>query len=911
MNDLGALYTRIEADTSGLAKAETHISSFAKNAAGYFAGIASVAAIGQAIKTVTMATARYDTLGVVMNNVGKNAGYSAKEMAEYEKQVQKTGISMTSTRETLTKLAQAQIDLSKSTDLARIAQDAAVIGNIDSSEAFERMINGIRAGEVEILRNIGLNVNFEDSYQELAATLGKTSGELTNYEKTQARVSAVVKEGAKIQGTYEAAMGAAGKKWTSLNRHVSNAQVLLGRLFQPSFGTLVDKITEKLKSFNDSLDDKTIKQWGEGIDSALKKTLAFFEGIQSLSNILETPGIGQLAIIGGVLARFGPQAAIASAGVLTLNNALEQTQTGSLQQGVSAYNGFAKSIQNLLDVAAGTRDFSSGAILTEVDKIERRLQELRNYKAPWQLFPDKAETARQAEAINAEIKRLESTLMDAKIKDAIKEGIEDPWRSAEREAMRAGAATANAVKASAEDQAESLKTLQKKYEEHANRINEINDQIKQNQMSGQELLRDLGRTNMDDFSAWNDMKAEAEEYEQAAIKALQAAQVEKDSKVQATLFEDAITYAEKAQDKFVDLNREVKNGDQTMVSSSQATAEAIAGVERLIALRDEALRANKQVEVSAANSIVEQSGGKIGAMFAEVEAKSTDLVMNKFPAVEEGWGRIWINGQLVAEETFAATSKSLDQIGVKLKEVGSIEATQGVNEEIIKIGETYTTAFTQAQKSSGQASVKMVGDVKEVSKEGEGFKGVWKDVFSEAEKASDAARRKMIEDINAVKKAASNIEYSVGGSVGRRFGGPIQKLKNGGEAIKASVGRFFSGYGGGDRIPILGEAGEFMLRKEAVRAGGKDTASAFNRGDWGKVVSNLSKKLQLGGPVSPVFPAMALAGGGSVSNFHGTGESSRSYYIQGEIEPITVRATDREADRLYYQLNRKYKRRSS
>ena len=81
MIDIGSLYTRIEADTSGLNKAETNIAAFAKRAAGYFAGIASVAAIGAAIKEVTFATARFDTLGVVMEVVGKNAGYSAREMA--------------------------------------------------------------------------------------------------------------------------------------------------------------------------------------------------------------------------------------------------------------------------------------------------------------------------------------------------------------------------------------------------------------------------------------------------------------------------------------------------------------------------------------------------------------------------------------------------------------------------------------------------------------------------------------------------------------------------------------------------------------------------------------------------------------------------------------------------------------
>jgi hypothetical protein len=79
-------------------------------------------------KDIAMAAARYETLGLVMEVVGRNADYTSTEMNAFASALQKTGISMTESRSNLTKMAQAHLDLAKSTELARIAQDAAVIG---------------------------------------------------------------------------------------------------------------------------------------------------------------------------------------------------------------------------------------------------------------------------------------------------------------------------------------------------------------------------------------------------------------------------------------------------------------------------------------------------------------------------------------------------------------------------------------------------------------------------------------------------------------------------------------------------------------------------------------------------------------------------------------------------------------
>ena len=117
---------------------------------------------------------RYNELGIVLDVVGRNAGLARSEVDATTEAVRKQGISMIESRQIVTRLVQSQIDLSKATELARLAQDAAVIGQINSSEALDRLVFGITSAQVEVLRGIGINVNFEQSYAKLAAQMGIT-----------------------------------------------------------------------------------------------------------------------------------------------------------------------------------------------------------------------------------------------------------------------------------------------------------------------------------------------------------------------------------------------------------------------------------------------------------------------------------------------------------------------------------------------------------------------------------------------------------------------------------------------------------------------------------------------------------------------------------------------------------------
>lgn len=206
------------------------------------------------VKDSALLAARFETMGVVMKIAGNNAGYTKVQLDAFAEGLQKTGISMLQSRNILVQLSTAEIDLAKATELGRAAQDLAVVGNINSSEALERMVHGIKSGEIEILRTLGMQVSWEKSYKLMAQEIGTTSDKLTEHQKVIARTNAVIAEGAKYNGIYEESMTTAGKALTSLTRYWEDFKVKLGEVALPALADAIFTFTDALRAANKELE---------------------------------------------------------------------------------------------------------------------------------------------------------------------------------------------------------------------------------------------------------------------------------------------------------------------------------------------------------------------------------------------------------------------------------------------------------------------------------------------------------------------------------------------------------------------------------------------------------------------------------------------------------------------------------
>lgn len=208
---------------------------------------ALAAAIGgyvAVLKTATVDAALYaartETLSVVTDQLAKVNNLGRDAVRAQVGALKEQGITTQEALQTVNKMIFAQLDLAKATQLARVAQDAAVIAGVNSSEALNGIVHGITTRQPEVLRTYGIIVTFEQEFAKAARGLGR---DLTEAEKVQVAMNAVLREGTKITGAYETAMLTTGKQLTSLKRYVDEAKNSIGEGLVPALGTAVGYMT--------------------------------------------------------------------------------------------------------------------------------------------------------------------------------------------------------------------------------------------------------------------------------------------------------------------------------------------------------------------------------------------------------------------------------------------------------------------------------------------------------------------------------------------------------------------------------------------------------------------------------------------------------------------------------------------
>lgn len=201
------------------------------------------------IKDSTLLAARVKNLGTVLDNVGRIAGLNTAQIRNIEGAVKRLGITTRAARQSLAQLAQANLDLRDAAKLTRIAQDAAVIAGIDSSEAFNRLVVSIQRNDVRLLRNLGIVINLNSVYKRFSQQVGRTAASLTAFEKRQLLLNEVVERGRLITGTYEASLNDTFKQLTSMRRLVEEASRVFGEQFEPVLAKVVQTSSKFLKAF--------------------------------------------------------------------------------------------------------------------------------------------------------------------------------------------------------------------------------------------------------------------------------------------------------------------------------------------------------------------------------------------------------------------------------------------------------------------------------------------------------------------------------------------------------------------------------------------------------------------------------------------------------------------------------------
>lgn len=382
-------------------KTEKALVGMAKKAAAAIGIFMALRKAIQFLKEATLLAANVEMLGVALEVVGRNAGYTAAETGEFEEAVKAQGITTQKARQALLFMGQAQIDFAHAADLARIAQDAGRIANIDSSQALQRLTWAISTGSMLMTRRLGLQVNFEQSYKRMASEIGKSAEELTGQERAMARTFEVMRAGEAIAGTYEASLGTAGGLMLSLARHTEEVARAVGEVNLKGFAVGIDEVTRLLKDLREWMEEnkEELEDLGDAVGALVRAMADFAE--------LELP----LEELGTFIDRWTTLISILAVGLEKAKEINEQfeAQRKIVKGLISVLNPFialqqlgSKAISNLIDKTSDLRKEQEDLFKTEAQLREEYLLRYKDdNKDWWKAVRDRWEGIREEEAAAA------------------------------------------------------------------------------------------------------------------------------------------------------------------------------------------------------------------------------------------------------------------------------------------------------------------------------------------------------------------------------------------------------------------------------------------------------------------------------------------------------------------------------
>ena len=217
--------------------------------AGAVAGVAGAALISLGVKSFN-AAAKVQELDTVMQVVGSTTGVTYKTLKETADAIRGNGIEMAAAQEIAIKFAKNNLNLADAANVARVAQDLAVISQANSTDTAERLTYATLNLNTMMLRNAGVQTTVSQAVRVFAKENNISAASMTTAQKQQAVLNAILKEGERIHGVYAMSMTNAGKVLRSFARITNDIQVALGGAFLDAFGPLILAAYELYKSFS-------------------------------------------------------------------------------------------------------------------------------------------------------------------------------------------------------------------------------------------------------------------------------------------------------------------------------------------------------------------------------------------------------------------------------------------------------------------------------------------------------------------------------------------------------------------------------------------------------------------------------------------------------------------------------------
>ncbi|MCD1627046.1 hypothetical protein K7H22_13675 [Seohaeicola saemankumensis] len=368
LDNTKAAFSSVKTSLSGLEKSTASFRDKVENLQPAFkkmavAGTATAAAVGFAIKGMVTEGLQSAQIAESFSRMTTQMGYSGDELISKLREVSAGTVDTTNLMLASNKAMALGVgtDIETMTTLMEIARVKGRALGLDTTQAFNDIVTGIGRGSPLILDNLGITIKLGEAQERYAETLGKTTAELTDAEKKNALLNAVLESGrAELEQVGEVTITSA-ERMQQLSAEFSNMRSPIGEAFLPVLEQLVQAISPLLER---------LSAWISQNPELARNILIGTAAVAGLVAAVGALGIALLAINPVSVIIIGAITGISLA-VYAIRNAIEQ------------FGALWGATWDLIKVAASNawewiRDKAIGPMIEGFEKVLRFISRIRD-----------------------------------------------------------------------------------------------------------------------------------------------------------------------------------------------------------------------------------------------------------------------------------------------------------------------------------------------------------------------------------------------------------------------------------------------------------------------------------------------------------------------------------------------------
>ena len=246
---------------------------------------------------------------------------------------------------------QAAADMA--TELVGLAGDLASFKNISLEEA-QTALASIFTGETESLKKLGIVMTETNlNASSMAKSMGKTTQEMTQQEKTALRMQYVLENTKNAQGDFARTSDSTANQLRILTESLKELAAIAGQELIPMVSPIISKINQIIQS---------VGQLDEGTKSVITKIAVFAASFGPLLSVTGKMTGAVTTLMSAYTALKSAQAA-ATAGQNALNAAMSANKAALIASGIGV-------LVSVLGSAAVTSALTSGAVESLEEKVD-------------------------------------------------------------------------------------------------------------------------------------------------------------------------------------------------------------------------------------------------------------------------------------------------------------------------------------------------------------------------------------------------------------------------------------------------------------------------------------------------------------------------------------------------------------